>query len=224
MKNETGSYNKRIQIYKKKINPRIAKDISDIIQPYCEIISNSSDYYKLRTIGISIGKINIKVKEDVERLLDAFKEAAYVKINEKIKHISSADKTKNFNIKNLKRFLKEQNIDLVYYPILHNSIYGKMVINLALEDFKLITHNTKKAIFFSFEIVNLDALDNLIKPKLHEMSNAVLIVTGNEETTLDELDLVWSSVLKYLSKNTKTAFAYKIDDVDKLQVNLLAVK
>jgi len=56
------------------------------------------------------------------------------------------------------------------------------------------------------------------------MSNAILILTGNEETTLDELDYVWQYALKYLPKNGKTSFAYKIDDVDKLQLNLMAIK
>jgi len=90
----------------------------------------------------------------------------------------------------------------------------------------LITKNAKKAKFYSTKIGNFgsDDIDKLMKSKLKGMNNAILILTGNEETTLDELDYVWQYALKYLPKNGKTTFAYKIDDVGKLQLNLMAVK
>ena len=74
-----------------------------------------------------------------------------------------------------------------------------MMINLGLEDFKLITNNAKKAKFYSTEIGNFgsDDIDKLVKFKLKGMNN--------------------------LPKNGKTTFAYKIDDVKKLQLNLMAV-
>ena len=212
----------KIEKYKKRVNPKIAKDISDIIKPYWELIDKSSDYYKLRTLAIDVGKIRIDVKEDVQRLLEAVKLAAWAKIDKKIKRLHGADKKQDYHIKNLKIFLGKHNIDNVYYSILFNAIYGKMMINLGLEDFKLITNKAKKAKFYSAEISNDDA-DKLIKPKLKGMKNAILILTGNNETTLDELDNVWQCALKHLPKNGKTTFAYKIDDVNKLQLNIMAV-
>ena len=212
----------KIEKYKKRVNPKIAKDISDIIKPYWELIDKSSDYYKLRTLAIDVGKIRIDVKEDVQRLLEAVKLAAWAKIDKKIKRLHGADKKQDYHIKNLKIFLGKHNIDNVYYSILFNAIYGKMMINLGLEDFKLITNKAKKANFYSSEISNDDA-DKLMKSKLKGMKNAILILTGNNETTLDELDNVWQCALKYLPKNGKTAFAYKIDDTNKMQLNLMAV-
>ena len=208
--------------YKKSVNPKIAKDISDIIKPYWELIDKSSDYYKLRTLAIDVGKIKIEVKEDVQRLLEAVKIAAWAKIDKKIKRLHGADKKQDYHVKNLKALLGKHNIDNVYYSILFNAIYGKMMINLGLEDFKLITNKAKKANFYSSEISNDDA-DKLMKSKLKGMKNAILILTGNNETTLDELDNVWQCALKHLPKNGKTTFAYKIDDVNKLQLNIMAV-
>ena len=216
----------RINQYKKGVNPKIVKNISNIIKPYWSLIDNSSDYYKLKSIGIDIGKINIKVKEDVERLLEAFKDAAFDKIDKKIQHLYGKDKIREYNTKNIKGFLEKHKIDLIYYSTIFNAIYGKMMINLGLEDFKLITNNAKKAKFYSAEIGNFgsDDIDKLMKSKLKGMKNAIFILTGNEETTLDELDYVWQYALKYLPKNGKTTFAYKIDDVNELQLNLMAVK
>lgn len=62
------------------------------------------------------------------------------------------------------------------------------MVNLGLEDFKLITKSAKKAKFHSFEVSSIDNADTLLKPKLKGMNNAILILTGNEETTLDDLD------------------------------------
>src|SRR3989338_619312 len=215
----------KIEKYRKRVNPKIAKDISTIIKPYWDLINKSSDYYKLRTLAIDVGKINIKVKEDVERLLEAFKDAAFAKIEKKIKHLYGNEKIKDYNTKNIKGFLEKHQIDSIYYSTLFNAIYGKMLVNLGLEDFKLITNNAKKAKFYSAEIGNFgsDDIDKLMKAKLKGMNNAILILTGNNETTLDELDYVWQYALKYLPKNGKTTFAYKIDDIDKLQLNLMAV-
>jgi len=213
----------RISDHRKKVNPKIAKDISNIIKPYWKLIDNSSDYYKLRTLSIEISKINIKVKKDVEVLLGQFKKAAWQKIEKKIKNIHDSDETRNYSIKNLRRFLEKNKINNIYYSALFNAIYGKMMVNLGLEDFKLITKNAKKAKFYSFGVSPVDKADALLKQKLKGMDNAILILTGNEETTLDELDFVWTNVLKYLPKNGKTAFAYKIDGVKKLQLDLLAV-
>ena len=209
----------------KQVNPKIAKDIAEVIRPYWELINKSSDYYKLRTLAIDVGKINIKVKEDVEKLLESFKNAAFDKIDKKIKHIHGSDKAKDYSVKNIKAFFEKHKIDLIYYSTLFNALYGSMMINLSLEDFKLITNNAKKAKFYSVEIGNVgsDDIDKIMKPHLKKMNNAILILTGNKETTLDELDCVWQHVLKYLPKNGKTTFAYKIDDVDKLQLNLMAV-
>ena len=215
----------KIEKYKKRVNPKIAKDIENLINPYWEMIDKSSDYYKLRTLAIDIDKVNIKVKEDVDNLLLMFKIAARQKIEKKIKRLYGIDKTKDYSIKNIKGFLEKHQIDSIYYSILYNAIYGKMMINLGLEDFKLITNNAKKAKFYSTEIGNFgsDDIDKLMKSKLKGMKNAILILTGNQETTLDELDYVWQYALKHLPKNGKTSFAYKIDDVNKLQLNLMAV-
>src|SRR3989338_2883816 len=226
IRNRVGKYNKHIRRYKKRVNPKIAEDISNIIKPYWELINKSSDYYKLRTLAIHVDKINIKVKEDVERLLEAFKDAAFDKIDKKIQHLYGKDKIREYNTKNIKGFLEKHKIDLIYYSTIFNAIYGKMMINLGLEDFKLITNNAKKAKFYSAEIGNFgsDDIDKLMKSKLKGMKNAILILTGNQETTLDELDYVWQYALKYLPKNGKTTFAYKIGDVNKLHLNLMAVK
>lgn len=211
-----------LEFHKKKVNPKIAKDISDIFKPYWAIINKSSDYYKLKSIGIDINKINIRVKEDVQRLLEAVKLAAWAKIDKKIKRLHGIDRKREYNIKNLRTFLAKHKIDNAYYSILFNAIYGKMLINLGLEDFKMVTNNAKKARFYSTEISSDDA-DKLMKSKLKGMKNAILILTGNNETTLDELEYVWQHALKHLPKNGKTTFAYKIDDVNKLQLNLMAV-
>lgn len=215
------SLTKKQRIY--RVNPKITKDISNIIKPYWELINKSSDYYKLRTLAIDVSKINIKVKEDVERLLEAFKDAAFDKIEKKIQHLYGKDKIREYNIKNVKGFLEKHRIKLIHYSTLFNAIYGNMMINLGLEDFKLITNNAKKAKFYSFEVSPILNADELLKPKLKGMNNAILILTGNKETTLDELAYVWDYALKYLPKNGKTTFAYKIDDVKKLQLNLMAV-
>ena len=114
----------------------------------------------------------------------------------------------------------------MYYSILFDAIYGKMMINLGLEDFKMVAFEAKKAKFCSAEIGNFcsEDIDKLMNSKLKGMNNAILILTGNKETTLDELAGVWEPVLKYLPKDGKTMFAYKIEDVEKLDLNLLAVK
>ena len=225
MKDKIIRYRHYIRKYKKRVNPKIVKDIANIIKPYLKLINKSSDYYKLRTLAIDVGKINIKVKEDVERLLESFKDAAFDKIDKKIQHLYGKDKIREYNTRNIKGFLEKHNIDLIYYSTLFNAIYGKMMINLGLEDFKLITNNAKKAKFYSTEIGNFgnDDIDKLMKSQLKGMNNAILILTGNEETTLDEPQYVWDYALKYLPKNGKTTFAYKIDDVNKLQLNLMAV-
>ena len=216
----------KIEKYKKRVNPKIAKDIESLIKPYWELIDKSSDYYKLRTLAIDIDRVNIKVKKDVDKLLLMLKIAARQKIGKKIKRLYGSDKTKDYSMKNIKGFLGKHQIGRIYYSALFNAIYGKMLVNLGLEDFKLITNNAKKAKFYSTEIGNFgsDDIDKLMKTKLKGMNNAILILTGNEETTLDELDYVWQYALKYLPKNGKTSFAYKIDDVDKLQLNLMAIK
>ena len=218
--------NAELKVHKKKVNPKIVKDIENLIKPYWRLIDKSSDYYKLKALAMDVQKINIKVKKDVEDLLSEFKIAAWDKIKKKIKHIHDSDETRNYSIKNLRGFLEKHKIDNIYYSALFNAIYGSMMVNLGLEDFKLITNNAKKAKFHSSEIGNFgsDDIGIMMKAKLKGMNNAILILTGNNETTLDELDFVWQSALKYLPKNGKTAFAYKIDDVNKLQLNLLAVK
>ena len=211
-----------IEKFKKSVNPRIAKDISNIIKPYWELIDKSSDYYKLRALALDVGRINVKVKEDVERLLEAVKLAAWAKIDKKIKRIHGNGKKQEYNLQNLNAFLSKHEVDIVYATILRNAIKGNMVVNLSLEDFMMITNNAKTANFFTTEIGNIN-IDKLMKSMLKGMKNAILILTGNEETTLDELDYVWQSALKQLPRNSKTAFAYKIDDVGKLQLNLMAV-
>ena len=218
--------NAELKMSKKRVNPKIVKDIQNLIKPYWKLIDKSSDYYKLQALAIDVDKINIKVKKDVEDLLMEFKIAAWAKIKKKIKHIHDSDEARNYSIKNLRGFLEKHNIDNIYYSALFNAIYGSMMVNLGLEDFKLITNNAKKAKFHSSEIGNFgsDDIEKFMKAKLKGMNNAILILTGNEGTTLDELDYVWTNVLKYLPKNGKTAFAYKIDDVNKLQMNLMAVK
>ena len=100
-----------IENYKKKVNPKIARDISDIIKPYWKLIDKSSDYYKLQSLGIDIGKINIKVKKDVERLLLAFQKAAWDKIDEKIKRIEGTDRIKDYNLDHIRYFLCKHKID-----------------------------------------------------------------------------------------------------------------
>lgn len=222
--NRVSKYSKHIRKYKNRINPKIAKDIASIIKPYWELINKSSDYYKLRTLAIDVGKINIKVKEDVEYLLFLCQKAVQFRIEKKINRIEEKDKTKDFNITNIKDFLDKHNMSRNYYRILFNAIYGNMIINLGLEDFKLITDNANKVKFYSFEVSPILNAEELLKPKLKGMNNAILILTGNNETTLDELAYVWDSALKYLPKNGKTTFAYKIDDVEKMQLNLMAVK
>ena len=212
-----------IEKFKKRVNPRISKDISNIIKPYWELIDKSSDYYKLRALALDVGRINVKVKEDVERLLEAVKLAAWAKIDKKIKRIHGTGKKQEYNLQNLNAFLSKHEVDIVYATVLRNAIKGSMVVNLSLEDFMMITNNAKTANFFTTEIASPD-IDKLMKSMLKGMKNAILILTGNEETTLDELDYVWQSALKQLPRNSKTAFAYKIDDVDKLQLNLMATK
>ena len=226
IRNRVGKYNKHIRRYKKRVNPKIAEDIANIIKPYWELINKSSDYYKLRTLAIDADRINIRVKEDVQRLLEMFKHAAWAKIDEKIKRLHSADRELEYSIKNLRAFLEKHKIDKVYYLILFNAIYGKMMINLGLEDFKLITNNAKKAKFYSAEIGNFgsDDIDKLMKAKLKGMKNAVLIITGNKSTTLDDLSFIWDSVIKCLPRNGKTCFSYKIEEGSGLEVDVMAVK
>lgn len=209
----------KIEKYKKKVNPKISKDISNIFRPYWRLINKSSDYYKLKSIGIDIGRINVKVKKGVERLLEAFKAAALDKIEEKIKCIHQSEKA--IGRMDKPRFPK---INKKYWPLLYNSMFGKMVVNLSYEDFKMIIHKNRKIDFHSLKFDKKDDMDSKIKPILKKKRNAILILTGNAETTLDELDSVWGSVLKCLPKNAKTAFAYNINDVDKLEVNILTVK
>ena len=145
-------------------------------------------------------------------------------IEEKIKCIYGVDEPIKKSA--IKVFLKKHKIKSIYHPMLFNAIYGKrMIFNLGLEDFKLIIDNAKKAKFYSCKILRYSSksMGKLMKPKLNGMKNAILILNGNEETTLDELAYVWDHALKYLPKDGKTAFAYKIDDVKKLQLNLMAV-
>ncbi|MDO8740412.1 MAG: hypothetical protein Q7J54_02425 [Candidatus Woesearchaeota archaeon] len=212
--------------YKSKVNPKIAKDITNIIKPYWDLINKSSDYYKLRTLAVNVNRINFRVKEDVERLLTVFKHAIRCKIEKRIDQLYGAGKTKDYNIRNIKQFLEKHKIDNIYYSAIFNAIYGNILINLSLEDFKMITNNARKAKFYSAEIGDFGSndVDKLMKSKLKGMNNAILILTGNKETTFDELDYVWTYALKYLPKSGKTSFAYKIDDVDKLQLSLMAVK
>src|SRR3989339_1172672 len=226
IRNRVGKYNKHIRRYKKRVNPKIAEDIANIIKPYWELINKSSDYYKLRTLAIDVDRINVRVKEDVQRLLEMFKHAAWAKIDEKIKRLHRADRELEYSIKNLRAFLEKHKIDKVYYSILFNAIYGKMMINLGLEDFKLITNNAKKAKFYSAEIGNFgsDDIDKLMKAKLKGMKNAVLIITGNKSTTLADLSFIWVSVIKCLPQDAKTCFSYKIEEGSGLQVEIMAVK
>ena len=76
---------------KKKVNPKIAKDIENLMKPHLERIVKSSDYYKLRTLSMDVDKTNIKVKKDVLRLLELFKLAARQKIEKNIQRIQSQD-------------------------------------------------------------------------------------------------------------------------------------
>ena len=216
----------RINEYKKRVNPKIAKDISKLIKPYFGKINSTSDVYKLQSLAMEIGKINIRVKKDVDNLLLAFQIAARDKIANKIKTLRLKEKPTGYSTKTIREFLQYHKIDNVYYSILFNAIYGKMMINLGLEDFKMVAFEAKKAKVYSAEIGNFGSedIDKLMNFKLKGMTNAILILTGNEETTLDELARVWEPVLKYLPKDGKTMFAYKIEDVEKLQLNLLAVK
>ena len=92
IQNRVGKYNKHIRRYKKRVNPKIAEDIANIIKPYWKLINKSSDYYKLRTLAIDVDRINVRVKEDVQRLLEMFKHAAWAKIDEKIKRLHNADR------------------------------------------------------------------------------------------------------------------------------------
>ena len=226
IQNRVSKYNKHIRKYKKRVNPKIAKDITNIIKPYWELINKSSDYYKLRTLAIDADRINIRVKEDVQRLLEVFKHAVWAKIDEKIERLHSADRKLEYSTKNLRAFLEKYKIDSIYYSTLFNAIYGKMMINLGLEDFKLITNNAKKAKFYSAEIGNFgsDDIDKLMKAKLKGMKNAVLIITGNKSTTLDDLSFIWDSVIKCLPRNGKTCFSYKIEEGSGLEVDVMAVK
>ena len=212
----------KIDKYKKSVNPKIAKDISDIIKPYWELIGKSSDYYKLRTLAIDIGKIRVEVKEDVERLLEAFKIAVRKKISKKLKKLHGIEKKDEYKLQDINSFFSRHDVDHVYKTILRNAIKGDMVINLSLEDFMMITRKAKGADFYTMEIGSIN-IDKSLKLMLKGMKNAALILTGNEETTLDELDYVWKSALKHLPKNSRTAFAYKIDDVDKLRLDLMAI-
>ena len=147
----------RINEYKKRVNPKIVKDISNLFKPYWNLINQSSDYYKLQSLGIDIGKINIKVKKDVERLLLAFQKAAWIKIDEKIEKIHGNDRIKEYSITHIRKFLAKHKIDNVYYSVLFNAIYGKMMVNLGLEDFKMISKDGKKARFYSLDIGNMQS-------------------------------------------------------------------
>lgn len=208
----------QIEKYRNKVNPRISKDISSIFKPYWQLINKSSDYYKLRSIGIDIGRINIKVKKDVENLLEAFKKAALARIEEKASKVHAKDEDIEKNNINFPKISKK------HWPLLYNSMFGKMVVNLSYEDFKIITNRANKIRFYSFEIRNNKILERKIKAALRNMKNAILILTGNRETTLDELDSVWDCTLRNIPKKAKTAFAYKIGNVRNLQLNLLTTK
>src|SRR3989338_10586823 len=216
----------KIEKYKKRVNPKIAKDIESLIKPYWELIDKSSDYYKLLTLAIDIDRVNIKVKKDVDKLLLMLKIAARQKIGKKIKRLYGSDKTKDYSMKNIKGFLGKHQIGRIYYSALFNAIYGKMMINLGLEDFKLITNNAKKAKFYSAEIGNFgsDDIDKLMKSNLKGMKNAILIITGNKSTTLDDLSFIWDSVIKCLPRNGKICFSYKIEEGSGLEVDVLAAR
>lgn len=121
-------YTKHITKYKKRVNPKIAKDIANIIKPYWELIDKSSDYYKLRTLDIDVNKIRIGVKEDVQRLLEMFKRAVSIKIDKKIKRLHGTDKKLGYcdlsfylcyddwyNTRDMKIFLDKHKIDTIYY-------------------------------------------------------------------------------------------------------------
>ena len=214
----------KLEDYKKKVNPKIAKDIENLIKPYWNLIDKSSDYYKLKTLAINVDKLNIKVNQDVEKLLMMFKIAAGKKILKKIKRIHDSDKSNDYGMRNVGAFSKKHKLGRRFTTQVFYSIHGDCMVNLSLEDFKFITNNAKKAIFYSFEVISIGGAGEIMKPKLKGMKNAILIMTGNNETTLDELNYVWEQALHYLPKDSKTTFAYKIEDIKKMQLDLLTVK
>ena len=210
---------------KKKVNPKIAKDIENLMKHHLERIVKSSDYYKLRTLSMDVDKTNIKVKKDVLRLLELFKLAARQKIEKKIQRIQSQE-NKDYGKQEIEQFLNRNKIKSKMIALIYGFIYGKCVMDIGMEDFKIITRNARTAKLHSLSITKFDrgSVNSLLKPKLKGMRNAILAITGNKNTTLDELDMVWESTLRNLPKNSKTSCAYKIDNVKNLQLNLLAVK
>ena len=135
----------KIEKIKKKVNPKIAQDILNLMKPYLDRINHSSDYYKLKSLAIDMNKVNIKVKKDVERLLEMFKIAAQNKIEKKIKQIHGLDNVKNYEAKDIGVFTHKHRIKQDCLATIRDSIYGRYVVNLSIEDFKLITKNAKKA-------------------------------------------------------------------------------
>lgn len=214
----------RVKLEEGKVNPRIARDIKNLIKPYLKLINKSSDYYKLHSLAHDIERINIRVNKDVVKLLVLSKLAAQQKIEKKIQRLQYREL--EYSKKELGQFLHRNKINSKIVDLICGFIYGTNLINLCWEDFKIITKNAKSAKLSFFNITNFDgkAIDSLLKPKLKGMKNAILIITGNKNTTLDELDSVWESTLRSLPKNAKTACAYKVDDVKNLQLNLLTVK
>ncbi len=214
-----------INEYKKRVNPGIAKDIENLIKPYWELIDKSSDYYKLRTLAIDVDKLNIKVKKEVENLLLMFKIAAKKKIKNKIESLHDKDRD-SYSLRDIKIFLNKHNLSQKYLTLIFYSIYGSNMVNLGLEDFKFITENAGKAKCNTFEIDSFSdgSFDKFMKSNLKGMKNAILFITGRKDTTLDDLCCIWENTLKQLPPNSRTAFAYKVDNVKNVQLSLLAVK
>ena len=214
----------KIENYKQKVNPKIARDIKNLIKPYIKLINKSSNYYNLRSLAHRIDRIGVRVNADVTKLLLLSKQAAQQEIEKKIQRIESREK--EYTKKELEEFLHNNRIKSRLSTMIGGLTYGKNVINLDLEDFKVITKNAKSAKLFFFDIrkFNGKILDFLFKRKLKGMKNAALIITGNKNTTLDELDSIWQSILKNLPKNSKTCCSYKIGNVKNLQLNLLAIR
>lgn len=171
-------------------------------------------------------RVNPKmVKENAQNLPELLKLAAQQKIKKKIRSLQKQE-NRGYSKKELEQFLKRNKINSKIISLIYRFIYKKYIVNLSLEDFKIITKNasTAKLYFLSINKFDSNSLNSMVKPKLKGMKNAVLIIKGNENTTLDELDSVWESTLRNLPKNSKTSCAYKIGNVKNLQVNLLVVK
>ena len=171
-------------------------------------------------------RVNPKmVKENAQNLPELLKLAAQQKIKKKIRSLQKQE-NRGYSKKELEQFLKRNKINSKIISLIYSFIYKKYIVNLSLEDFKIITKNTKAAKLHFLDINNFErnSMDVMLKPKLEGMKNAILIITGNKNTTLDELDMVWESTLRNLPKNSKTSCAYKIGNVKNLQVNLLAIK